>query len=139
MQPLFPFGFGLSYTTFAFSDLTMSSVSSRGDLSLSFKITNTGGRAGQEVAQLYVSAPKKGRPTSPIKELKAFTKVALEAGESNSVELKLEKAAFSWFDEGRGRWVASAGAYQVLIENDSTEALLEGEVELEKEFTWLGM
>lgn len=74
-----------------------------------------------------------------MKELKAFTKVSLEAAESTTVELNLEKEAFSWFDEGRGRWVASAGSYTVLVGNDSTEALLKGEVVLEKEFTWIGM
>ncbi|ORY90760.1 glycoside hydrolase family 3 protein, partial [Leucosporidium creatinivorum] len=139
IKPLFPFGFGLSFTTFAFSDLSLSPVSPQGELTVSLKVTNTGERAGREVAQVYLSAPKESRPASPVKELKSFAKVSLEAGESTNVELKLEKEAFSWFDEGRGRWVASAGVHRVLIGNDSTDPLLEGEVVLEKEFTWIGL
>jgi beta-glucosidase len=89
--------------------------------------------------QIYLAAPKESRPTSPVKELKAFTKVSLKAGESNTVEIKLEKEAFSWFDEARGRWVASAGVHRVLVGNDSSGTLLEGEVVLKKEFTWIGL
>lgn len=102
-------------------------------------MTNSGSLAGREVVQIYIAAPVDGRITSPVKELKAFKKVTLAAGESTQVEAVLEKEAFSYFDERKDKWVAPAGTYRVLVGQDSAKALLEGEAVLEKTFSWLGL
>jgi beta-glucosidase len=105
---LFPFGFGLSYTTFEYSDLTAD------DKEASFTITNTGKVDGAEVAQLYVSA-KKPSIYRPAKELKGFTKVFLKAGESRKVTIKLDDKAFRYFNENTNRFEIDGGEYDVMI------------------------
>ncbi|GAA5877443.1 hypothetical protein JCM16303_003334 [Sporobolomyces ruberrimus] len=139
--PLFAFGHGLSYSSFSFSSLKLSSVSSDGKFDVSFSIKNTSSTDGSEVAQIYVSAPIENRITSPIKELKAFEKVTLKAGESKQVSIKLEKEAFSYWNERFNSWVCPAGKYKVLVSTSSAKdaVQLEGEVVLEKEFRWSGL
>lgn len=139
--PLFAFGHGLSYSSFSFSSLKLSSVSSNGKFDVSFSIKNTSSTDGSEVAQIYVSAPIENRITSPIKELKAFEKVTLKAGESKQVSIKLEKEAFSYWNERFNSWVCPAGKYKVLVSTSSAKdaVQLEGEVVLEKEFRWSGL
>lgn len=139
IAPLFPFGYGLSYTSFAFSDLKVSSASAEGDFTVSFTITNTGKTAGKQVGQVYVSPPTEGRITSPVKELVAFKKVALKAGEKKEVTVKVSKEAFSYYDEHYESWVATAGAFKVLVGGSSDALDLEGEVKLEKTFKWKGL
>ncbi|GAA6042149.1 hypothetical protein JCM8097_004984 [Rhodosporidiobolus ruineniae] len=142
LAPAFPFGHGLSYTTFELSSLKTSSVSEAGDFTVSFSVKNTGKVDGAEVAQVYIAAPADGsRITSPVKELKGFQKVTLKAGESKTVEVKLTREAFSYFDEHRGKWVAPAGQYKVLVATSSAEkdVKLSGDVSLAKEIRWLGL
>lgn len=139
LAPLFPFGFGLSYTTFAFSNLTISPVSTSGDFTVSFTITNTGKLTARAVGQVYVSPPVEGRITSPEKELQGFKKVELKAGEKKVVEVKVGKEAFSYFDERKEAWNAPAGRYRVRVGGDSNKLELEGVAELEKGFTWRGL
>ncbi|GAA5903810.1 beta-glucosidase [Sporobolomyces salmoneus] len=140
-KPLFPFGCGLSYSTFSFSSLQTSSVSPDGKFSLSFSIKNTSSTDGSEVAQIYIAAPTENRIASPVKELKAFEKVSLKAGEEKRIEVKLEKEAFSYWNERYSSWICPSGAYRVLVATSSAndDVKLEGEIVLEKEFRWNGL
>ncbi|BGP53496.1 hypothetical protein JCM8202_001140 [Rhodotorula sphaerocarpa] len=142
LAPAFPFGFGLSYTTFELSKLSVGAVSAEGDCTLSFNIKNTGKLDGAEIAQVYVAAPSDGsRITSPVKELKAFRKVALKAGESKQVEVKLAKEAWSYWDEHYNKWIAPKGQYGILVGTSSAEQdiKLRGEAKVEKEVRWVGL
>src|SRR5204862_2911908 len=89
-DPVYPFGFGLSYTTFSYSDLKLSTTSLKGNQSLtaSVTVTNTGNRDGKEVVQLYIGDVV-GSVTRPVKELKGFQKIALNAGESKAVSFTI--------------------------------------------------
>ena len=105
IAPQFPFGHGLSYTTFAFGEPTLSAAVYRPgeSITVSLPVTNTGSRAGSEVVQCYV-APESARLARPPKELKAFAKVWLEAGESTVVDLVLESRSFAYWDPGQDDW-----------------------------------
>ncbi len=116
VAPLFPFGFGLSYTTFSYSSLRLSSQEIAPDetLQVSIDITNTGQRAGKEIVQVYVRDEQAslGRPE---KELKAFAKVQLEPGERQTVALSLGRDALAYYDDLAHSWVAEAGEFEVLV------------------------
>jgi beta-glucosidase len=116
IAPLFPFGFGLSYTTFSYSPLRLSAqkIGTDGTLQVSLDVTNTGQRAGQEVVQLYVR-DKQARLQRPEKELKAFAKVHLEPGESKTVTLSIGRDALAYYDDSTHKWVAEAGEFDVLV------------------------
>lgn len=105
---LFPFGYGLSYTTFAYSDLKVT------DKAATFTLTNTGKMDGAEVAQLYVSA-KNPSIYRPAKELKGFQKVFLKAGESKQVTIPLDDKAFRYFNVETNRFEVDGGEYDILI------------------------
>jgi beta-glucosidase len=120
-EPLFPFGFGLSYTTFAFSNLTVAPAPS-GDpeeFTVSFDVANTGQRPGAEVAQLYVGDPS-AKVKRPVKELKGYQKVRLDPGQSQQVTLMLDKRSFSYWDEATHGWHADPGQFTVSV-GDSSE------------------
>ncbi|KAI5860850.1 glycoside hydrolase family 3 protein [Durotheca rogersii] len=115
---LFPFGHGLSYTTFAFSDLSVADQD--GELTVSVAVTNTGSVKGAEVAQVYVAPKKKAEVNRPVKELKGFAKVELAPGEAKTVTIKVAtKYAASYWDETRDQWRAEAGEYGVIVSNSS--------------------
>jgi beta-glucosidase len=116
IAPLFPFGFGLSYTTFAYENLRLSQTAVRpGEtLQVAIDILNTGSRPGQEVVQVYVRDPE-ARLIRPAKELKAFAKVALEPGERQTVTLELDQRSLAYFDDAAHQWVAEAGTFEVLV------------------------
>ena len=116
IKPLFPFGFGLSYTTFDYGDVSLSAetVAAGGTVKVSLPITNSGDRAGQEVVQLYVWDTEASLER-PEKELKGFAKVALEPGETKTAEFSLNMRSLAYFDEAQNAWVAEAGAFEVLI------------------------
>lgn len=117
---LFPFGHGLSYTTFQLADLSVSLSGDARMLKATLTVRNTGPTRGAEVLQLYVAPPKGPKVKRPVKELQGFTKVALESGESREVTIEAEvKYATSFFDEERGKWCAEAGEYQVLVGDSS--------------------
>lgn len=120
IAPLFPFGFGLSYTTFAYDDLRLSAAEIGPDdlLTVEVDITNTGQRAGQEVVQLYV-CDVRASVSRPEKELKAFVKVELKPGESKTVTLTLAREALAFWDDEHHTWVAEAGTYEILIGGSS--------------------
>jgi beta-glucosidase len=113
---LFPFGFGLSYTTFGYDNLRLSAerIAPDGELMVTIDVTNTGARAGQEVVQLYV-CDTHARLARPPKELKGFAKVALAPGETKTITLKLGMRALAYFDDARAAWVAEAGPFELLI------------------------
>jgi beta-glucosidase len=108
IEPLFPFGFGLSYTTFGYSN----TVEKNGHMLVDVK--NTGARDGAEVVQLYVE-PVKPSVERPLKELKGFAKVILKAGETKTVEIALDPHAFAFYDPAKKAWVAEAGEYRLQV------------------------
>ncbi|MGF7232672.1 glycoside hydrolase family 3 C-terminal domain-containing protein, partial [Arachidicoccus sp.] len=122
--PLFPFGYGLSYTTFDIDKPKLSaSVFKNGDtLAVDVKVTNTGKRAGAEVVQLYI-AERKPSVIRPPKELKAFQKVFLQTGESKTIRMKLVARDFSFWDTKTNNWKVNAGAFDLLIGNSSRHIL----------------
>ena len=109
----FPFGFGLSYTTFEYSKAT---VSQKGEqIEVTVTIKNTGNRAGKEVAQVYVTAPK-GQLEKPAKELKSFGKTReLQPGESQVLKMTLQRRDLASFDESQSAWVVDAGTYEFKV------------------------
>ena len=136
IQPLFPFGFGLSYTSFAFSNLKIEPAVFNGHepVRVSFTVTNTGKRAGAEVAELYVGQQS---PTivRPIKELKGFEKVNLNPGQSTTVTLSLDQRSFAYFNTAKEKWDAVPGVYNVVVGDSSDDTPLKGQVSLKSEFT----
>jgi beta-glucosidase len=120
-HPLFPFGFGLSYTTFRFANLQAPSSAKAGDpVTIAFDVTNTGSVAGAEVAQLYVSDPS-AKAQRPERELKGFEKVRLAPGETKHVTLTLDARSFSYWDESAHKWTIDPGKF-VLRVGDSSES-----------------
>ena len=113
-EPLYPFGFGLSYTTFAYSRSSLS------DDTLRVTVTNTGSRAGQEVVQLYV-ADKKASVVRPRKELKAFQKVYLQAGESRCLTFIITPEMLQYFDAAQHQWHSEPGDFDLLIGSSSRD------------------
>ena len=129
MTPLYPFGFGLGYTSFALSDLAVddSRFESDGRLVVSLTATNTGERAGSTVVQLYVSDDKSTEPR-PAKELKAFEKVHLAPGESRSITLVLEARAFAWYREAARHWLVEAGSFTIRVGQSSADLPLSASI-----------
>jgi beta-glucosidase len=113
VEPLFPFGFGLSYTTFSFTHLR-ATPTGEARFSVSFDVTNTGKRAGATVAQLYVSEVSPTVPR-PAKELKQFERVMLQPGETKHVAVDLDPRSFSFYDVGAAAWHANAGTYNLML------------------------
>ncbi|KAJ7860454.1 glycoside hydrolase family 3 protein [Mycena olivaceomarginata] len=132
------FRFGLSYSTFEYSDLETSPVSSEGTFSLAFKIKNTSNVPGREVAQVYIADPQSSLPR-PAKELKGFVKLALQGGESQSVKVDLNREALGFYDDRQMCWIAEAGTFKVLVAASSSDVRLNGEVELGATLTWTGL
>lgn len=124
-----PFGFGLSYTHFSYSDLVVKVDPATGKGSASFTVTNTGDRTGAEVAQMYVSMPK-ARVWRPALELKGFAKIPLAPKESRRVTLPLDARSFAYFNVATGSWEVQKGIYQVLVGPSSAELPLRAQVEL---------
>jgi beta-glucosidase len=133
VAPLFPFGHGLSYTTFEYSNLRLNGREFKpGDtIEVCMDVTNTGGRAGQEVVQVYVRdvAAKLARPT---KELKAFTKISLQPGQTQTVTLTLDESALAYYDPAKPGWVAEAGEFEVHVGRSSQD------IRLTAAFNWAG-
>lgn len=121
IEPLFPFGFGLSYTTFSFSNLSVSpeAASPDGPITVSFDVTNTGQREGADVAQLYVGDPS-AKIDRPVKELKGYEKVRLEPGKSEHVTLTLDHRSLAYWDDASNNWKVDPGKFIVYV-GDSSE------------------
>ena len=129
-HPLFPFGYGLSYTTFGFSKLDVPATATPGSsVAVSFDVTNTGNLAGAEVAQLYVSDPS-AKATRPERELKGFEKVRLGPGETRHVVLSLDARAFSYWDRVASKWRIDPGKFVILVGDSSENTPLHADVTL---------
>ena len=128
----FPFGHGLSYTTFEYSDLQLSAdkIQDTDTLKVTFKIKNTGDRDGAEVAQLYVSDVE-STIFRPVKELKGFKKVFLKAGEEKTVEIELSKRAFAYYNVKLQDWHVESGEFKILVGASSRDIKLEASVQVE--------
>ena len=132
IDPLFPFGFGLSYATFEYSGLTVAPAAD-GGLDVSFEIKNTGSVAGDEVPQVYLGAPEQ-RPAGvdfPVHALAAFDRVHLEPGQSRSLRAHVPlRRLESWFT-GENRWIRSAGRREVLVGGSSRELPLSASITIQ--------
>ena len=131
IEPLFPFGHGLSYTDFAYSDLKLSAseITDKDQLQVSLTVTNTGKVKGKEVIQLYV-ADTESTVQRPVKELKAFDKVELEPGQSIQVSFTLNERDFSYYNKVYDRWLAESGAFDILVGSSSRDIRLKGKLNL---------
>jgi beta-glucosidase len=129
LTPLFPFGFGLGYTSFAASDLTIADdeFEAEGNVTVGVTITNTGDRDGSAVVQLYVSDDASSDPR-PAKELKAFRKVALKPGESQQVTMGLDARAFAFFRSQAKHWLVEGGTFTIRVGLSSADLPLSGQV-----------
>lgn len=128
---LFPFGHGLSYTQFTYSGLKLSKTRFKAEngLTLSFRVRNTGGRDGAEIAQVYVADVESSAFKAP-KELKGFEKVFLKAGEEKTVEITLDERAFAYYDTAQQAWRVESGKYQILVGASSRDIRLTGNVQV---------
>lgn len=129
ITPLFPFGFGLSYTSFELAELAIDEAAFEqdGKVVVSAKVTNTGKRRGSTVVQLYIGDEQAAVPR-PIKELKAFDKLWLDAGESKRMRFELSGRDFTWFDVDAQNWVAEPGTFTLLLGFSATDIRLSGVV-----------
>ena len=135
ITPLFPFGYGLSYTRFAFSHIrvTPGQTTSRGEVTVSADITNTGQRAGSDVAQLYVGDP--ASTGEPPEQLKGFTKVSLEPGQTGRVSFRLSAAqALSYWDSSASGWAVADGSYKLMIGDSSANLPLTATVDVTRSY-----
>lgn len=133
VKVLFPFGHGLSYTTFAYSNIKITPATLPGGgfiVDVSADIKNTGTREGAEVAQLYVSDKEAGVPR-PVKELKGFQRVVLKPGETKTVNFQLNKRSMAFYDVKKKDWVAEPGEFEILIGSSSQDIRLKGAFVLE--------
>lgn len=128
--PLFPFGYGLSYTEFSFEDLKVSAQSADARATVSVKVSNTGKRAGSEVVQLYLKFPPISEGQEPPRQLKCFRKVKLNAGESKTLFLELEPRAFSFWSEQTHAWKVATGDFQVMVGDSSVNTPLQAVVSI---------
>ena len=128
----FPFGFGLSYTTFEYSDIKVSadSIKDTDTLTVSFKIKNTGAVDGAEIAQVYVNDVE-STIYRPVKELRGFKKVFLKAGEEKEVSITLDKRAFAYYNVNLGDWHVESGEFKILVGASSRDIKLEASVNVE--------
>jgi len=130
VEPLYPFGYGLSYTTFRFSHLAVKGEGTTA--TVSFDVTNTGKRAGKEVAQVYISDTHASVPR-PEEELKGFEKVALAPGQTKHVTVKLDDRAFAYYDTDAKGWHIAPGSFGIRVGDSSANIALKGTVEISKE------
>jgi len=131
IKPLFPFGHGLSYTTFDYSNLVISqsSILDNEEVTVSVDVTNTGKRAGKEIVQLYIRDVESS-VIRPLKELKAFDKVELQPQETKTVTFKLNKRSFAYYNVEMKDWHVETGAFQILVGRSSQDIVLQGEIQV---------
>jgi beta-glucosidase len=129
IKPLFPFGYGLSYTSFTYKNLTVSPVSGDQPVTVAFDLSNTGTRTGAEVAQVYVG-DRHARVPRPVKELKGFAKVELKPGETKHVQITLDRRAFSYYDVKKHSWTVAPGDFDIYVARSAAEIELTGKATL---------
>lgn len=136
MSVRYPFGYGLSYTEFAYSNLKLDkkSMKDTDTLTVSVDVTNTGSREGKEIVQLYV-ADLTGSANRPVRELKNFVKVSLAPGETKTVQMELNKRSFAWYNVKLHDWYAASGIYEIQIGKSSREIVLSDTVEVTTDVT----
>ena len=128
----YPFGYGLSYTTFAMDDLQVTAA--KGGWTVSVTVTNTGNVPGKQVVQLYTAPAAAGN--YPVCELRGFAKTGeLAPGQAETVQIPLTPADLAYFDEGRSAWVTPAGTYGLMVGENVAQASLQASLEVKKEWT----
>ena len=125
VAPLFPFGFGLSYTSYKYSNLKITAGSGN-TATVTFDVTNTGSRSGSEIAELYVNMP--AAAGEPPRQLKGFQKIALSAGATGHASIALDARAFQHWDVSKNAWAITAGTYQIQVGASSRNILLQGSI-----------
>ena len=129
-EPLFAFGYGLSYTAFGYSNLSVNVVDrKKAEVEVAFDLTNTGQRVGKEVAQVYVGDVESS-VERPLKELKGFEKVELAPGETRRVRIVLHADDFKFFSDKKNAWVLERGAFSIKVGSSSRQIRLEKTVRL---------
>jgi beta-glucosidase len=123
-QPLFPFGYGLSYTSFAFSGLHVSRSGT--GYTVTARVTNTGSRSGAEVAQLYVGSPASAN--EPVRQLKGYAKVSLKAGQSSVVRMNLPRSALAAWNSAETGWTVAGGTYRLYVGDSSRHLPLQAAI-----------
>ncbi|MFS0776677.1 glycoside hydrolase family 3 C-terminal domain-containing protein [Neobacillus sp. 3P2-tot-E-2] len=136
VEPLFPFGFGLSYTSFEYHNLQVSKkqIKDNETISVTVQVKNTGNMAGKEIVQLYVRDVESNIPR-PLKELKGFEKVSLRPGEVKIVSFQLDKRAFAYYNVKLKDWHVETGTFEILIGKSSREILLKETINVESTVT----
>jgi beta-glucosidase len=129
IAPLFPFGFGLSYTTFSYRDLSVRPQPD-GQVAVSADVTNTGHRAGAEVDQLYVGDPSTPGVAEPPAQLHGFARVTLRPGETRRVSFTLDRRAFAYWDAAGHGWQVAGGGYRLLVGSSSRDVRLSASITL---------
>ena len=128
VAPQFPFGHGLSYTAFKYSDIDVVAQAD-GSAVVTLRVTDSGKREGDEIAEVYVAPPPSAVPRPP-KELKGYARVSLGAGESKQVSVTLEPRAFAYWDDGGKQWKVEAGTYEILVGSSSADIRLRKKVQV---------
>ena len=125
-EPLYPFGYGLSYTTFSYAKpkLSSKSIAAGSDVTVKVKVKNSGKLAGDEIVQVYVK--RLGDPTAPVKSLKGFQRISLNAGEVKTLEIKLPASSFEYYSDEADDLVVKPGAYTILVGGSSADKDLTG-------------
>jgi beta-glucosidase len=131
IKPLFPFGYGLHYTTFAYKNLTVSpstvSANGQGTVAIDVDVTNTGSRAGAEVAELYLGFPSTAAVPEPPKQLKGFERIELKPGETGHVQMVLDGQTLSYWNTAKHDWGIMPGTYKVMVGASSRDIRLQGQ------------
>jgi beta-glucosidase len=132
IKPLFPFGYGLSYSSFAYKNLNVAPTAARSNqpVTVAFDVTNTGSRPAAEVAQLYVGEVHASVPR-PVKELKGFSRVELNPGETRHVSISLDQRAFSYYDTAGKNWKVNPGQFAIYVGKSAQDVQLTGKIDIQ--------